>query len=201
MSTKTSAIFSVFPKPRKSASLQNSCYVAASITSQFFTDFLNLSESCREKAVFVQRHNTSLHSKFRQTALKLTPKGLDYTRIDTLREPCLTDLWFWEVLGQSQSWLRTMQNGLVKALYQFSHLWILDLLSKNQTLAHAQKTWLCSFKSKDMVLRTLLTIHKQLHWKREPGVQRASPFSWMKWTKRQRRTPFLCDVRLALKRL
>ena len=30
-------------------------------------------------------------------------------------------------------------NGFVKALYQFSHLWILDLLSKNQILAHAQK--------------------------------------------------------------
>ena len=64
-------------------SLKKSCYVAASITSQSFPDFLNLSESCQKKAVFVQRHNTSFHSKFRQTALKLTPKGLDYTQIDT----------------------------------------------------------------------------------------------------------------------
>ena len=89
---RTSAIFSVFPKPRESVSLQKLCYVAGSIIFQSFPDFLNLSESCRENVVFVQRHNTSLHSKFRQTALKLTPKGLDYTQIDTLREPCLTDL-------------------------------------------------------------------------------------------------------------
>ena len=70
----TSAILSVFPKPRESVSLQKSYYVAGSITSQSFPDFLNLSESCQKKAVFVQRYNTSLHSKFRQTALKLTPK-------------------------------------------------------------------------------------------------------------------------------
>ena len=131
---------SVFPKPHESVSLQRSCYAAGSITSQSFPDFLNLAESRREKAVFVQRHNTSLHSKLRQTALKLTPKGLDHTQIDTLLEPCITYLWFWEVLGQSQSWLRTIQTDLWNwALYQFSHLWILDLLSKNQTLARAQE--------------------------------------------------------------
>ena len=106
---------------RESVSLQKSCYAAGSITSQYFLDFLNLSESWWEKAVFVQRHNTSLHSKFRQTALKLTPKGLDYTQIDTLREPCIIDLWFWEVLGQSQSWLRTTQTALWK-LYINSHI-------------------------------------------------------------------------------
>ena len=74
---------SVFPKPRESVSLKKSCYVAGSITSQSFPDFLNLSESCQKKAVFVQRHNTSFHSKFCQMALKLTLKGLDYTQIDT----------------------------------------------------------------------------------------------------------------------
>ena len=111
---RASAILSVSPKPHVSVSLQKSCYVPGFITSQSFPDFLKLSESCQEKAVFVQRHNTSLHSKFRQTALKLTPKGLDYTQIDTLWEPCFTDLWFWEVLGQSQSWLRTMQTDLWK---------------------------------------------------------------------------------------
>ena len=89
---RMSAILSVFPKPRESVSLKKSCYVTGSITSQSFPDFLNLSESCQEKAVFVQRHNTSFHPKFRQTALKLSPKGLDYTQIDTLREPCITDL-------------------------------------------------------------------------------------------------------------
>ena len=81
---------------------------------QSFPDFLNLSESCQKKAVSVQHHNTSFRAKFRQTALKLTLKGLYYTQIDTLREPCITDLWFWEVLGQSQSWLRTMRTDLWK---------------------------------------------------------------------------------------
>ena len=89
---RTSEILSVFAKPRESVSFQKSSYVAGCITSQSFPDFLNLSESCKKKAVFVQRYNTSLHSKFRQTALKLTPKGLDYTQIDTLRETCITDL-------------------------------------------------------------------------------------------------------------
>ena len=132
---RTSAILSVSLKTRESVSLQKSCYVAGSITSQSFPDFLNLSESCQKKAVLVQRHNTSLHSKFRQTALKLTPKGLDYTQIDTR----ITDLWFWEVLGQSQSWLRTMQTDLWK-LYINSRIFeFLTPCSKNQTLAHAQK--------------------------------------------------------------
>jgi len=89
---RTNAILSVFPTPCESVSLQKSCYVAGSITFPSFPDFLNFSENCREKAVVVQRHNTSLHSKYRQTALKLTAKGLDYTQIGTLREPCITDL-------------------------------------------------------------------------------------------------------------
>ena len=89
---RTSAIHSVFPKHHESVSLQKSCYVAGSTTSHSFPNFLNLSESCQKKAVFVQHHSTSLHSKFRQTALKLTLKGLDYTQIDTLRKPCITDL-------------------------------------------------------------------------------------------------------------
>ena len=87
---RTSAILPVFLKPRESVSLQKSCYVAGSITSQSFPDFLNLSESCQKKpssSSAITDHNTSLHSKFRQTALKLTPKGLDYTQINTLREP------------------------------------------------------------------------------------------------------------------
>jgi len=88
----TSMILSVFPTPCESVSIQKSCYTAGSITFQSFPDFLNLSESCREKAIFVQRHNTYLNLKFRQTALKLTPKGLDYTQIGSLQEPCITDL-------------------------------------------------------------------------------------------------------------
>ena len=110
-----------------------------SISSQSFPNFLNLSGSCQKKAIFAQRHNTSLHSKFRQTQLKLTPKSLDYTQIDTLREPCITDLWFWEVLGQSQRWMRTLQTDLWK-LYVNSRIFeFLTPCSKNQTLAHAQK--------------------------------------------------------------
>ena len=42
---RTSAILSVSHKPRESVSLQKSCYVAGSITSQSFSNFLNLSES------------------------------------------------------------------------------------------------------------------------------------------------------------
>ena len=75
-------------------------------------------------------YNTSLHSKFRQTALRLTPKGLDYTQSDSLREPCITDLWFWEVLGQSQSWLRTMQTDLWKL---YAHSCIFEFLKENVT--------------------------------------------------------------------
>ena len=73
INARMSAILSVFSKPCELVSLQESCCVAGSITSQSFPDFLNLAESCREKAVFVQRHNTSFHSRSRQTALKLTP--------------------------------------------------------------------------------------------------------------------------------
>ena len=59
-------------------SFLKSCYLADSITFQSSTDFLNFSENCRrEKGVFVQRHNASLHSKLCQTALELTAKGLD----------------------------------------------------------------------------------------------------------------------------
>ena len=86
---RTNAIFSVFSKPCESVSLQNSCYVAVFITSQSFPNFLNLSKSCQKKAVFVQRHDTS---STRSSVLKLTLNGLDYTQIDTLREPCLNDL-------------------------------------------------------------------------------------------------------------
>ena len=117
-----------------------------SISSQSFPNFLNLSGSCQKKAIFAQRHNTSLHSKFRQTQLKLTPKSLDYTQIDTLREPCITDLWFWEVLGQSQSRLRMMQTDLWK-LYVNSHvIEFLTACSKSNSCACA-KTWLCSFNT------------------------------------------------------
>ena len=84
--------FSISQALCESVSLKKSCYVADSITSQSFPDFLNLSESSQKKAVLVQCHNTSFHSKFRQTALKFTPKGLDYTQIDTLRESCFSDL-------------------------------------------------------------------------------------------------------------
>ena len=136
---RTSAILSVFPKRRESVSLQKSCYVAGSITSQYFPDFLNLSESCWEKAVFIQRYNTSLHWKFRQTALKFTPKGLDYTQIDTFTRT----VYHWSLILRSfrakPKLIEEDVNGFVKALYQFSHLWILDLLSKNQTLVHGQE--------------------------------------------------------------
>ena len=81
---RTSAILSVFLTPCEAVSLQKPCYIAGFITCQPFPDSLNLSESFREKAFFVQCHNTSRHPKFCQTTLKLTLKGLDYTQIGPL---------------------------------------------------------------------------------------------------------------------
>ena len=159
---RTSAILLVFPKPRELVSLQKPCHVAGCITSQPFPDFLNLSESCREKAVFVQRHSTSLHSKFRQTALKLTLKGLDYIQIGTLRELCITDLWFWEVLGQSQSWLRTMQTDLWKLYTTIpASLNSRPPVQKSRSCACA-KTWLCSFK--DVRAKVFLHLFSSEHF-------------------------------------
>ena len=67
--------------------MRRTCRLADSITLHSFPQFLNLPESCREKGVIVQRHNgASLHSKLPQTALKSTPKSLDYTQIGTLPE-------------------------------------------------------------------------------------------------------------------
>ena len=40
-----------------------------------------------------------------------------------------------------------MQTGFWSSISPFPHLWILDHLSKAQNLAHAQKTWFCSFKT------------------------------------------------------
>ena len=51
--------------------------IAGSISYQFFPDFPHLSESCLKNC---------------QTALKLTPKGLDYKQIGTLPEPRITIL-------------------------------------------------------------------------------------------------------------
>ena len=77
---RMSAILSVFPKPRESVSLKKPFYVAGSITSQSFPDFLNLSDSCQKKAVFVQRHNPSFHSKFRQNGIEV---NIERTRLHT----------------------------------------------------------------------------------------------------------------------
>ena len=117
---RTRAMLSVFPKARESVSLQKSCYVAGSITSQFIPDFLDLSESCQKKVVFVQLHNTSLHSIFRQTGLKLTPKGLGYTQIDTLRESCITARSL--ILRSFRAEPKLIEERFVKALCQFPHL-------------------------------------------------------------------------------
>ena len=99
-----------------------------------FPNFLNLSESRREKAVFVQRHNTS-------PLLEVPSNGIE---VNTARSRHLTrTVYHWSLTLRSfrakPKLTEDDANGFVKALYQFSHLWILDLLSKNQTLAHAQK--------------------------------------------------------------
>ena len=142
MSTKkrSSAILSVFPKPRESVSLQKSCYGAGSITAQSFPDFLNLAEICREKAIFVQRHNTSF------PPLEVPSRGIE---VKTERSWLHTNWHFTRTVYHWYLILRSFRakpklieddaNGFVKALYQFSHLWILNPLSRNQTLGHAQK--------------------------------------------------------------
>ena len=50
-----------------------------------------------------------------------------------LPEPRITNLWFWEVLGRSQSWLRTMQTDSR------------PLVQRSKSCACAKK-WLCFFK-------------------------------------------------------
>ena len=88
-----------------------------------FSPFPNFSTFLKAAGIKASLSNaiTPLHSKLCQTALNLTPKGPDYTQIGTSPQPCITTLWFCEVLGQSQSWLRTMPTDLWK-LYINSHI-------------------------------------------------------------------------------
>ena len=59
--------------------MKKSWFVAVFITFKSFPDFLNLSKSCQEKVVFVQRHNAALHWRLRQTALKWTDRKVSIT--------------------------------------------------------------------------------------------------------------------------
>ena len=43
-----------------------------------------------------------------------TERSPFHTNLHFIPELCITNLWFWEVLGQSQSWLRTLQTDLCK---------------------------------------------------------------------------------------
>ena len=123
---RMSAILSVFPKPRESVSLKKSCNVAGSITSQSFPDFLNLSESCQKKAVFVQRHNTSL---------QVPSNGIE---VNTERSRLHTNWHFTRTVYHWSLILRSFRakpklieddaNGFAKALCQFPHLWILKVI-------------------------------------------------------------------------
>ena len=71
--------------------------------------------------------------------MKFTPEGLDYTQIGTLPEPCITSLWFWEILEKSQSWPRTMQMDLWK-LFTYSRIFeFATACPKLKNLAPAQK--------------------------------------------------------------
>ena len=107
-------------------SMQKSCYVAGSITSQSFPDFLNLSESCQKKAVFVQRHNTPL---------EVPSNGIE---VNTERSRLHTNwrftrtVYHWSLILRSFSTkpklIEDDANGFVKALCQFRHLWIFNPL-------------------------------------------------------------------------
>ena len=135
---RTRAILSVFPKPRESVSLQKSCYVAGSITSQSFPDFLNLSERFR----FILRHKFPQHFP----PLEVPSNGIE---VNTERSRLHTNWHFtrtvyhWSLIPRSfrakPKLIEDDANGFVKALCRFPHLWILNRLFKNQTLAHAQK--------------------------------------------------------------
>ena len=89
--------------------------------------------------------SASLHSKLHQRPLKLTPKGLNYyIQIGTLPGPCIAILWFWEVLWQSQSWLRTMQTDLRKLHDINSCIFELTTACPKIKSCACAKTWLCS---------------------------------------------------------
>ena len=96
------------------------CYVAGSITSQSFPDFLKLSESCQKKAVFVQRYNTSF-----------IEVNIERTRLHTNWHFTRT-MYHWSLILRSfrakPKLIEDDANGFVKALCQFPHLWFLDPL-------------------------------------------------------------------------
>ena len=88
-------------------SMQKSCYVAGSITSQSFPDFLNLSESCQKKAVFVQRHNTPLEVPSNGIEVILVPSA---TRLEcrwrvALVAPKNSNFFIgWQKMDAQQKW-------------------------------------------------------------------------------------------------
>ena len=124
---RMSAILSIFSKPRESVSLKKSCYVAGSITSQSFPDFLNLSESCQKKAVFVKRHNRDF------LPFEVPSNGIE---VNTERTRLHTNwhltriVYHWSLILRSfrakPKLIEDDANGFVKALCQFPHLWFLD---------------------------------------------------------------------------
>ena len=102
-----------------------------------------------------------LRAREHQLAMEWTPEGLDYTQIGTLTElpVYITILWFGDILGQSQSWLRMMQTDLhewklcincgifesvtacpkVKILHMSKYV-ILIRLAKKCSIIHAPKS-------------------------------------------------------------
>ena len=58
-------------------------YAASSISYYSIHDFLSFYGGCREKEAFDRRHNASLLSVLRPTALETTPKNPDLTQSGT----------------------------------------------------------------------------------------------------------------------
>ena len=90
----------------------------------------------------------------------LIPKGLDYTQIGTLPEPCVTILWFWEVLGQGQCWLRTKQMDLWKLYIILASMNLRQSVPNSKSCACANR-WLCCLNKICSALpRRMLSPHK-----------------------------------------
>ena len=102
----TSAILPVFSKSRETISLQNPALLLVLLLFNLLPIFWTFLKAARRKvslssAITLPFFEAHGRAKLHQTALKLIPKSLDYTQIVFVPEPCVTNLWFWEVLGQS----------------------------------------------------------------------------------------------------
>ena len=120
-----SAILSVLPSPVNRFLCKNPAMLLVPLLLSPSTDFLNLSESCQKKAVFIQRLNTSLHLP----PLEVPSNGIE---VNTERSRLHTNWHFTRTVYHWSLILRSFRakptlieddaNGFVEALCQFPHL-------------------------------------------------------------------------------